>query len=210
METNRSAWRARAAHAVPQRHEVVAVARQHGPHAGLRIHALRQGAGDGEHHVLLLRAVLADGAGILPAVTCIDGDDEGPRVGPRMLDLDRRFHGPGAVQVDEQPVAGVLSGLHQRTLGPDRTRQIEHDAQITGRPLAHAHLFDRSARGGNRLHAPAQARTHDVEHDPVRALEHSQRVLGAAGQLEHHPCVISGRLDPNLAHFHGGLPRIPE
>ena len=51
--------------------------------------ALRERAGDGEHHVLLAGTVLADGTGILAAVACVDGDDEIARFGARMLDLDR-------------------------------------------------------------------------------------------------------------------------
>ena len=65
-----------APHPVAKRHEVISVARQHRPHSGLRIDPLRERARDGEHHVLLAGAVLADGARILAAVAGVDGDDE--------------------------------------------------------------------------------------------------------------------------------------
>ena len=82
--------RARAAHAVAQRHEVIAVAGEHRLHAGLGIHAALERARDGERHVLLARAVHADGAGILAAVTGVDGDDEIAGLGRRVLRLDGR------------------------------------------------------------------------------------------------------------------------
>ncbi len=43
---------------------------------GLGVDLEREFAGDGEHHVFFARAVLADGARILAAMTGVDGDDE--------------------------------------------------------------------------------------------------------------------------------------
>ena len=67
---------ARAANAVAQLQKLVAIARQHGAHAGLRVDALGEGARDGERHVLLARAAMADGAGVLAAVSCVYRDDD--------------------------------------------------------------------------------------------------------------------------------------
>ena len=59
-----------------QTDEVVAVASQHGFHAGLGVDARRQRLGDREHHVLLARAAFARSARIDAAVTRIDRDHD--------------------------------------------------------------------------------------------------------------------------------------
>ena len=67
---------ARAADAVAQLQKLVAVARQHGAHARLRVDALGERARDGERHVLLARATVADGARVLAAVSRVHRDDD--------------------------------------------------------------------------------------------------------------------------------------
>ncbi len=59
-----------------QADEVVAVAREHRLHAGLRVDARRQRLGDRQHRVFLVRAAFAGSAGIHAAMTGIDRDHD--------------------------------------------------------------------------------------------------------------------------------------
>jgi hypothetical protein len=63
-------------HALGEGHVVVAVAHQHRAHVRLLVDARLQAAGDGERHVLLLRAVAAARARVLAAVAGVDRHDD--------------------------------------------------------------------------------------------------------------------------------------
>ena len=58
--------------ALPQRNEVIALAHQHRPVARLLVHASREFAGDGQHHVLLADATGSERPGIVAAMTGVD------------------------------------------------------------------------------------------------------------------------------------------
>ena len=150
METNRSACCARARRIRSRRGtKRIAVASEHGLHAGFGIDFQRQFLGDGQHHILLSGAVLADGAGILAAMAGIHRDDEVARVGGRMLDFHRRIHALTGAQVDDQSVAVSVIGRRQKTLRLNGPAQVEHDAQLSRRPARHAHpLHRRRSRRG--------------------------------------------------------------
>ena len=56
--------------------KIIAITREYGAHAGLTVDAISELARNLEDHVLLTGAGGADGAGILPTVAGIDGDDD--------------------------------------------------------------------------------------------------------------------------------------
>src|SRR5690554_3226761 len=69
---------ARLLHPDMQRHEVVIVARQVGPHIRLRVDQLLQPARDAKDNVFLACAAASDGPWILAAMAWIQGDQYGP------------------------------------------------------------------------------------------------------------------------------------
>ena len=133
---------ARAPDAIAQHEEVVAVAGEHGAHAGLGVDAVRERARDGEHHILFARAVAADRAGILPAVAGIDGDDD------VAIAVDRRMRGAHRTSAVERRRprwrrsarrARLLSERDDQTARarcprqrrePLRTRRVSRDIQL--------------------------------------------------------------------------------
>ena len=64
--------------AIAKLDELIAIAGQHGVHAGLRVEALGECPRDGERDVLLARSPVAYGARVHPAVAGIDRDDHVP------------------------------------------------------------------------------------------------------------------------------------
>ncbi len=80
---------ARLLDALVQRHEEVGVARQHRAHVRVGVDPVAQQHGDRQHHVLLVQAGRAAGAGILAAVAGIDGDDD-EAVDLRLRELRRQ------------------------------------------------------------------------------------------------------------------------
>jgi hypothetical protein len=63
-------------HALAVRDEIIAIADQHGAHAGLIVDLGSELLGDGEHYVLFARAASPEGAGVLAAVAGVDHDDD--------------------------------------------------------------------------------------------------------------------------------------
>ena len=99
---------ARARDALAMLDEMIAVARQHGAHAGLAIDALLQAPRDRERHVLLARAALADRARIDAAVAGVDRDDRCRGRALRSADFtdDRRRAATRlATEIDDQAMA---------------------------------------------------------------------------------------------------------
>ena len=167
----------RTANAVAQLQELVAIARQHGAHARFRVEPLRERARDGERHVLLARAAVADGAGVLAAVTCVHRDDD---VAAALIRSVRGVHrrrfrtrgggGPRA-EVEQQratPGAGPV--------GAERGVGFDHEAQRPPRLHAKAHRTHRPA-GCGRVHAHGTMRVPEVDHDAVGVLEGEERQL---------------------------------
>ena len=71
---------ARLARAAAEGDEVIAVADQHGTHAGFRVDRRGKPPGDRERDVLFPRATTAERAGVLPAVARVHRDDEVPAI----------------------------------------------------------------------------------------------------------------------------------
>ena len=218
-----------AAHAIAQRHEIIAVARQHRPHAGLRIDPPLERTGDGEHYVLFTRAVLADGAGILTAVARVDRNEEIARIRPRMLHLDGRLDrallgrlpvhrrwdiarrrlraargklDTPADEVHHQPISRAAARAGAHALRPHRARQIEHDA-LAGCAVRHAHLFDHagSRRGPARI--GREPRAGQIDDDAVGIGERRDAVGGARREIHHHARPLETRRKPDGADLDG-------
>ena len=95
-----------AADAVLELHEVVARARHHGAHAGLRVDALRELLRDRERDGLVARAGLADGARVLAAVPGVDRDHEvALPVAAGHLEGRRRSGRERVAEVDDEAMA---------------------------------------------------------------------------------------------------------
>ena len=164
IDTNRSALarRARALRSL-QRDEVVAVAREHGLHAGLRVDARRQRLGD-LRAPRLSRACRAcpDAPGSTPpcpasiAITMSRPESVGACAGRMatgaagaagVTDDGSRGSCAGRRDVEHQAMAGIARGRGQREVwmvtGPVH---FEHQAQAAVRQLARAHRGDRRLR----------------------------------------------------------------
>ncbi len=194
-----------AAHPIAQRHEVIAIAGQHGAHAGFGIHPPVERSCNAQNHVLLPRPVLADGARILAAVAGIDGDDEIARLGPHMLGLDRLLgrRRSTRLQVDDQAISIPMIGCRQEALGMSLPGQIENDAQAPRRTARDAHLFHGARGRADRRVRRLQACVLEVEHQTVRILEEGHRVLRLTRQVDDDPGGIGIGPETNPAHIDG-------
>ena len=103
----------RAPDALAQLEKFIAIARQHGPHAGFGVDALGESPRDGKRHVLLAGAAAADSPGILAPVSRIHRDDH---VAVALPGCVRRAHrlrwrlrrGRRLPECEDQPVALLL------------------------------------------------------------------------------------------------------
>ncbi|MNY01470.1 hypothetical protein D3C86_1340020 [compost metagenome] len=215
-------------HAHVQRHEEVRVARHHRAHIGLGVDLGAQPVRDLEHHVLLARAGRANGAGVLAAVTGVQGHGQqaahlelagrrhiglghrrrhrrrrgggrGRRLGPHLRDSGRRRRGGG------RQLVLVIELAHQRAnrifLGPGR-RAGHALAACRRRVLGEAALL---VLGIAHQLPERIGRIHrvEIEHEPVAvAADRGQREhlrRDVFLEVEHHP----HHARPVLAHAHG-------
>jgi len=109
----------RAAIALFQRDEIVAIADQHGAEAALRIDLARQFPRHGQSDVFLTRSTGTHGARVFTAMPGVDGNDHITiHGGYRLLDRsrDRRCRGSRCRQIDHQSMTMPLGGRKQKRL----------------------------------------------------------------------------------------------
>ena len=195
--------------AAPEADVVVAAADEDRLHARGAVDPAPEGAGDGEHHVLLADPRAGHRTGVLSTVAGIDGDDHVARLpgcavrGPLAR---HRLLRPAArrVDVDDQAVAVLLVGLEQKALGPHPLLHVEHHPQVVPWPVPGTFalrgpdareeaVFGAGARNLLRESGPAQ-----IDDHPIGVVEHEQRVLHGAVDVEDDPGVIRRRPGPDV------------
>ena len=196
----------------PEADEVVTAADEDRLHARDSIDPASERLGDGEHHVLLADPRTGHRTGVVATVAGIDGDDHVallPGGAARGLLAHRgRLRSAGRVDVDDQAVAVLSIGLEQEALGPHPPLHVEHHPQIVPLPVARATLGRLAVRGpdareeaiagtglGNTLQELGAAQ---IDHHPVGAAKHEQRVLHGAVDVEDDPGVIRRRPRPDV------------
>ena len=181
---------ARATNALAMRDVVVAVADQHGAHAGRLIDAPGEFARDLEHHGLLERAAVADRTWILAAMSGIDRDDDVARALLRRMycrhdaSRVRRGRRDGA-ELDEQPVTAVRGRGNARGARLVARGRLDDEPQRAPGLHPGAHGGDRPL-GARQLHGVRQCRVGKIENDASRALEREQLEVGGRGQVDDH------------------------
>ena len=145
---------ARAQRALLQADEIVAVAREHGLHAGLLVDAHHQCPGDFEYHILFTGAAAPGSTWIHAAMSGVHRDDDvAATFGRRMRRTDRdwrrggdrndlRSASAGAGYVEHQAMTGVSGCRQYRRLDGHRTLHLEHQPQAAVRQFSRAHRGD--------------------------------------------------------------------
>ena len=171
--------------------EVVATAGQHGAHAGLPVDKGRQLLGDRQGHPFLVGAARADRARVFPAVTRIDGNDDGLAVSPDGSGLRRSAPLLFIGKIDHQTVAIGSCRRQREDHRLDGRAEIQHQSQaplLQRRALADlAHqlalVLDAGQVGG-------VARPFQVDDQTVRTGQGEVVEIGGAAHVEHHPGVV--------------------
>ncbi len=179
---------------------VIAVASQHGAHAGGFVDLALEFARDHHRDVLFLRARIAFRTRIGAAVAGIDHDDDVARPcrrHPRALDdfgLALAFR----IEVDDEAIALAAFGRHQETFRADVGGKIEHDAQVglVLRPGAQRFEQALAARRGKTF---GRGRIAHIEDDAIGIGDLEQLVVDRAGEVEKHARAVG---------FHGNFGRL--
>ncbi len=184
--------------------EMVAIAREHGAHAGLAVDALFQAPRDRERHALLARTGFADRARVDAAVPRVDRDDHVAAV--RLvggLHGNRRRARRDGTEIDDQAMAVAAGRRDIETVRRRRRRKIDDEAHVaaalrTDAQLLHEALpFGQHARG-------IDASIFDIDDDAIRILQRHDAVLDRRGQIEDESRRIRTGPEPHVFHSDWG------
>ncbi len=189
-------------HSLAMRDEIVAVAHEHGAHAGLRVDLGRELARDREHDILLPRAAATARAGILAAVPRVDRDDDvATAIGRR---LRRAAHDGRRLrrrQIHDEAVAVLVVRREQERLRFGRLVELEHEAQLAARPRTRAQRRDGALRLGQ-IEAGRGRGARQIDDHAIGTGQREHAMLDGPAQLEDDAGAF--RTGPRADVLHGG------
>ena len=199
--------RVRTLDTLAQLQELVAVARQHRAHSRLGVEARGECARNRERHVLLARATVPDGAGVLAPVPGVHRNDDialaiarGVNGAHRLRSRDSRRGGG-----EQRPTEGQHQAPALRAPGAVRrqgTLELHDHAQRAVRLKAYAHVGHDSGRGRH-VHATCQMGVRQIDHRAVGVIEREEVLTRRAAQIESQLRGICGGGERNGAQFRG-------